>query len=319
MRRNIGLGAIFGLLVAVGLLFAQSQAVAQQQQWNGQPQGVQAPPTDRQMGPQLPTLQRRRPRPEPPPVPFVLSAAEQAQVDRALETWESRSKEIRTFDCKFTRWKYDAVFPDPKDPNKANYIDRGVIKYAAPDKGFFRADAADPKDDPHGLQSEQWICDGKSIFQYEKAKDDKEKSKVVEYPLPPDLQGKAITDGPLPFLFGAEAQKLKQRYYLRLITPRDAQGEIWLEAYPRYQKDAAEFKVAHLILQEKTMLPSALQIYMPTGQQRTVYKFDGIVINDPLRFFEGNPFHANVPFGWIKVVEQPQPPAQASRPAAGAR
>ena len=38
--------------------------------------------------------------------------------------------------------------------------------------------------------------------------------------MPPELQGKAIVDGPLPFLFGADAQKLKQRYYLRIITPR---------------------------------------------------------------------------------------------------
>ena len=36
---------------------------------------------------------------------------------------------------------------------------------------------------------------------------------------------------PRTFLFGAKAEQLKQRYYLRLITPQEAaQEQIWLEA-----------------------------------------------------------------------------------------
>ena len=39
---------------------------------------------------------------------------------------------------------------------------------------------------------------------------------LVEHPIPPQLQGQAIVDGPLPFLFGADAAKLKQRYWMKL-------------------------------------------------------------------------------------------------------
>ena len=51
---------------------------------------------------------------------------------------------------------------------------------------------------------EHWVCDGKSVFEYRH-----DQKQLVERPIPPQLQGKAIVDGPLPFLFGAEAAKLK--------------------------------------------------------------------------------------------------------------
>ena len=53
---------------------------------------------------------------------------------------------------------------------------------------------------------EHWVCDGTSIYEYRT-----EQKQLVERPIPKEMQGKAIVDGPLPFLFGAEAAKLKQR------------------------------------------------------------------------------------------------------------
>ncbi len=343
MRQYAGRGVQGGLWIAVSLL-AQGVAMAQTQPWNGPPpagpaaqgpmqgpvQGPTVPPPyplttpypstqgsypaaagprpDQVVGPQLPTLERRGPRVEQPPAPPPLSPQEQADVDRTLENWEQRSKVIRSYKCKFVRWEYDAIFSDPKKPGEAKYTDTGTIMFAAPDKGLFKVEG------DHGERAEQWICDGKSVFEYNTPK-----KQLIEHPLPPDLQGKAIADGPLPFLFGAEAQKLKQRYYLRVITPPNAQGEIWLEAHPRFQKDAANFSKAHLILQAKGMIPAALQIYSPNRQDRTVYKFEDTVINDPWQVLEGNPFRASKPFGWTKVVDQPQLPPQANRALSGPR
>ena len=120
----------------------------------------------------------------------------------------------------FYRWKYDAVFG-----RSAATAEKGELKFAAPDKGLMKIEAKDPK------QSEQWLCDGKSIYQF-----DYPRKIVTEYVMPPELQGKGIGDGPLPFVFGVEAQKLKQRYFMRIITPPNVQNEVWLEAYPRYQR-----------------------------------------------------------------------------------
>jgi len=205
-----------------------------------------------------------------------------------LQAWEQSSAGVRTFACDFTRFEYDNTF-GTGDPNKAKFIDRGRLKYSSPDKGAYYVDEPRP---------EQWICDGRSIIEY-----DYTKKEVIEHRLPPQLQGKAIGDGPLPFLFGASATKLNQRYFLRLVTPADRLGkEIWLQAYPRYQPDAANFARAELILVARTLQPYALALHLPNGNRQT-YVFEGIVINDPLGFLKGDPFVPRVPLGWQRVVD----------------
>ena len=100
---------------------------------------------------------------------------------------------------------------------------RALLKYAAPDKGLFRvlytknartASWAASEED----RADHWICDGKSVFQYIP-----KQKQLVEHKLPPELQGKAIVDSPLPFLFGTEAQKIRQRYFIRIIAPPPGQ------------------------------------------------------------------------------------------------
>ena len=93
------------------------------------------------------------------------------------------------------------------------------------------------------------------------------KKQVEEHRLPPELQGKAIANSPLPFLFGAEAQKLKQRYFIRIVTPPDVQDQIWLEAYPRFQQDAANFHHAQFVITTRGMSPFALMLVDPNGQR----------------------------------------------------
>jgi TIGR03009 family protein len=303
MRQSIVRGVIRGLLVAIGLLAAQSLALAQAPSWNGGPPGAQP---NQPAGPQLPTLQRRPARQEAPPW-FPLSPQEQMELDRVLEAWQQRSNEVKSFECSFTCWEYDAIFVDRTKPDKASFTDHGTIRYAAPDKGLFEVEG-DKTEDPQGQRWDKWICDGKSVFRFERPK-----KELHEYPLPPELQGKGITNSPLPFLFGAEAENLRKRYYLHIVTPRDAQGEIWLEGWPRFQQDKANFHHAQLILLAKGMVPSAMQIYETNSKDRKVYKFDDVLINNPWRMFGGNPFHAYTPLGWTKIVQRPQLPAQANR------
>ena len=70
------------------------------------------------------------------------------------------------------------------------------------------------------------------------------------------------------------ADTLKKRYWMRIITPRDVRDQIWLEALPRMQADAANFSKVELILQARDLMPFAMQIYKPGGQDRDVYQFD---------------------------------------------
>lgn len=262
-------------------------------------------PGARQPTPQQP----RQPQPHKSYSPFNLTPQEQARVDRVLNQWEQHNEKIKTFDCCFKRWIYDVVF-GPK--NQPKYIEMGVLKFAAPDKGLFRVDQMIEKNEEKQIdprRAEHWMCNGKSVYQYDPAN-----KQVKEYKLPPEMQGKAIASSPLPFLFGSTAKTLKQRYWVRLVTPPNTNNEIWMEAYPRYQEDAANFHHAQFIVTMPDMKPFALRLVEPNGKNYTVYQFYKIVPNDPLVIFRGDPFRPHVPGGWKLVVENPQP-AHAQRPA----
>lgn len=257
--------------------------------------------------------------------PFTLTPQEEAQVDRVLNLWERRNRDIKTFDCQFKRWIYDFVFaaPEPNQPGRPTAtIELGAIKYAAPDRGMFRVEKSEKEGKVAPIEdsrAEYWISDGKSIFEMKAAK-----KQVIEHKLPPELQGKAIADSPLPFLFGADAKKLKERYFLRLVTPPDVKDQIFLEAFPRFQRDAANFHHAQLIIKTEGMTPFGLMLMQPNGKDYTTYQFYDIVVNDPLRLFKGDPFRPFTPLGWQKVIDDsalapPVAPQQARRPAAGSQ
>jgi TIGR03009 family protein len=301
--------AFAGLAALTASVFGQSYPAQDTQQ----PSGVAAP--DQPVRPQVPVLTPRAPQQQgieqPTQAPFVLTQEEQAQLDAILKQWEEHNRNIKTFDCMFKRWIYDVVF-GPQD--KPKFVDIGEIKYAAPDKGSFYAKVtvqADGKEVPiEDARAEHWISDGKSIFEL-----NPRKKQLIEHKLPPQLQGKAIADSPLPFLFGSEAAKLKQRYWLRVVSAGQTNGQIFLEAFPKHQQDAANFSCAQFMIDAKDMNPFALKLIQPNKKDHITYQFYNVVVNNPLRLFQGDPFRPFTPFGWQKVVEEaPQTPgAQARR------
>jgi TIGR03009 family protein len=248
--------------------------------------------------------------------PFRLTAQQQDHLDRVLKYWEYKSSQVKTYQCRFTRYEYDVVF-GPKDPSVAKAISDGTIRYAAPDKGQFHVETVRHYRAPQaagekptyvaaaGDIGEHWISDGKSIYEF-KAKT----KQLIETQLPPHLQGSAITDGPLPFLFGAKAEKLKQRYWIREQVPPAGATQYWLEAYPRTRQDAANFQRVEVILDE-SFLPIALQLYPPnydpkTNPSRTSYRFDERQVNnlvDQVQGFMNSFVSPRLPAGWTRHVE----------------
>ena len=281
--------------------------------------------------------------PQAPPW-WPQSDAHQKYVSDVLNFWEQSSSNITHYQCKFSRWEYDPVWgpkPDPKTGKRpAVRISYGEIKYAKPDKGLFKVNkvthytaAANPADEAQflpkeGETGEHWVCDGKSIFQF-----DHENKKLIEHQLPPDMQGKAIVDGPLPFLFGAEARKIQERYWVGVFTPKDVKGQYWLEAWPKYREDAKNYKKVEIIIDEKDFLPMALQIYDHNGSvndpSSTVLTFEEREVNfdlrrlgilDPLGWTKREFIEPNKPFSYKKEVIRfdaasgQQPQQQATLP-----
>jgi TIGR03009 family protein len=265
---------------------------------------------------------------QPPQVPrqFQLNQIEQAYLDQVLDRWEQESAKIVTFKCAFQRWEYNAAFgPGLNIPlNK----DKGELSFQKPDKGSFQiteittwqAAPIEPGQQPPAEArgdwqvqpdaiGEHWVCDGQAVYEYRH-----DQKQLVERPIPKELQGKSIVDGPLPFLFGAEAGKLKARYWMR-ITQQPNADEIWLDAMPKYQADAANYTQVELVLDRQQLLPKAMRVHLPDGSKH-VYLFDGAAatINghlDRLRSLFQRPM---TPLGWKRVVEE-MPTEQAASPA----
>lgn len=265
----------------------------------------------------FPPAQAQQQQQQQPPAgaPFQLNPIDQAFLDQLLDNWELESGKIKTFRCEFERLDYDPVFaPAPGVPFSR---DHGELSYAKPDKGSFKITEvrrwkANPV--PPGRQTpqqqqgqwvvdanvigEHWVCDGENVHEYRQ----QQKLHIVR-PIPPDMQGKAIVDGPLPFLFGAEAEKLKDRYFLKVEQQPDP-NQIWLRAYPKFQADKANYDWVRLSLDRKSLLPIAMEVHLPNRSRHTyIFDQDTITVNGHFDMIK-NMFKApGTPFGWKRVVQ----------------
>jgi TIGR03009 family protein len=261
-----------------------------------------------------------------PTAPFTLTPEEETNLNRVLVDWQNMSGKVSTFESDFVRWDYDGVFGAPNVPAR---VSSGVIKYAGPDKGSYEHWQIDPKTQQKVADekfNEKWICTGDAVFQFRY-----DLKQVREHKLPENMRGKAIADGPMPFVFGVEAVKMRQRYWIRVTTPQEAanQSQVWLEAYPKEAKDAANFYKLDIILtfvvengQVVKLEPYAINMVLPNQKDRTVYRLSGQKANTQLQNIQqwfGNFIRPGTPLTWThQVVEETAPPAgPESQPAPG--
>lgn len=257
----------------------QFQAQAPARSPSGQVPGIHAPA-------QPPAGEAAAPV-QAPRAPFDLTPQEQAHLDSVLVEWERRTQGVKTFECQFAKLKYDLVFGSA---NKPTSVDEGTIKYSKPNQGLYEIVGARP---------EKWCTDGESFYEY-----NFDQKHVIQHILGPQAQGTGFAHCPVPFVFGARADDIKRRYWIRLVTPAEAKEEIWLDTYPKTQNDAGNYRRVDVILDARSMYPKAIQVYLPGGNQRDVYSFGKPLVNDPLRVFRRDVFSGPVPLGWKKVMEQ---------------
>jgi TIGR03009 family protein len=290
--------------ISIGLFLIAGPATAGAQQYQRGPQYQPGPRVQRPVGPQPP---------QPVRPPFVLTPQQQAHVDAVLDAWERESAHIKRFQCEFDRFDIDGLSADPNIPA---HVDAGEIKYESPDKGMYLVKGEKVGGRIiEGRRTEKWVSDGKSVFEY-----NYEKREVTEHPLPKEMQGKAIANGPMPFLFGAKAADLKARYWICLLRPGN-ENEIILEAVPKRREDAASYRVAQIILTGATMQPTGLRLIDPNGKDETRFSFTNAKVNSKnvLEFLKGNPFKGNTPLGWSKIVKELPAQQIGGQPPAGSR
>ena len=297
-----------------------------------QPQGpAGGPPPQNAIAPVGPILAPQQPNWIP------LAPDHEKWVNTVLQYWETHSNKIKALTCQFVRWEYDPVFgpklassdpgaPAIPDPETPFTIARGEIKYQQPDKGKFQITRlsryAGPPAMPGGQPKyvdqdasfgEHWVSDGKNVFEF-----DSRNKRVIQRELPPEMQGKAIADGPLPFLFGARAETIRARYWVRGL-PQGGNGKYWLEAVPKSRQDAQNFKAVTIVLDEKSYLPELLEVLAPnfdskTNPARTTYQLSKYDVTDDkfdikeqinrLNVFKSAFYAPTAPSGWTKVVQR---------------
>jgi TIGR03009 family protein len=258
--------------------------------------------------------------------PFAIDPLEQQFVLQTPQEWERTSANVQTFSSEFERWEYNTVWGPGKDVPLIKST--GNLSFSKPDKGSFKiekinrwtknnpTDAAPnaPGDWIHQPDEvgEHWVCDGKAVYEYN------HRDKQLEVlTIPPEMRGQGIVDGPLPFLFGAKANELMARYWIR--TEQSGPAEIWLKAYPRRMSDAANYKSVDVMLDRKSMQPKAIRVELPSGEEQHLYMFTNPKVNEKNlgTWFTGLFSAPRTPLGWKRVMADEMPAGpQAANPQA---
>lgn len=264
-------------------------------------------------------------RPSQPIRPFPqLSAEEQQYLIKVLDYWQAQSQGINQYQCTFNRYVYETGLTNYRDPKtgqlSADSVAIGEVRYAKPGKASYETTSLYKFDGPgkeykpisDAKLREKWVTDGDGIYEF-----DFESKRLYETKLPPSMRGEgAITESPIPFMFGARKDQVLERYWVRVTTPANAKDEVWLEAWPKRADDAQNYKKLEIILSMEPFLPKAVHMYLPQYNPKknnfsSVYiAFSEQKVNDRLsqfRNFMGNFVRPSLPTfetGWKRVDRQ---------------
>lgn len=219
---------------------------------------------------------------EPDPEPIVVDPQE---LQRVLLDWEQKTARITKLRGEHERYEYDYAFEVEKRAV-------GTFWFESPDKGRIdfnvelQPQIPNPPTNPGKIgksgnpfrivaaEPTIWSCDGAMILSVNV--NDRTYDKLE---IPPHQRGENIVDGPLPFLFGMKADKLKARYRMTLGDKHNQPGrtgrmEYHVVASPLKQEDAREWKRAEVLLDAQYCLPTAIRLINPAETSETVYVFD---------------------------------------------
>lgn len=241
------------------------------------------------------------------PPPFELLKEEQARLDEFLIHWEAFGKDIKRISCDVHVRDYDGgVFHQNSKvpmahtwgefrfiaPNKLSYHVRGEFVYIAPPAG------GDPKPEWKPSSNEKKIVfDGKNLVQY-----NFQKKEVHFFPIPEEESDYDLSMNKMfPLFFIANAEKLKMRYYMRIVTPAEkVDTDVWIEAFPRYASDQQMYRSLLILLRLNNLQPYYLRRMSQNGKSYSDLEFQSMTINKGLWNIE-----PNVDLGWSKKVEDP--------------
>ncbi|HMO15963.1 MAG TPA: TIGR03009 domain-containing protein [Pirellulaceae bacterium] len=237
------------------------------------------------------------------PAGFPLDDANQQWVDQLLAFWEQSSDQVKAYRCDFKRWNYLPSVLAYRDPSThklaAHSIMVGTIRFAKPGRGRYDIDTVwhfnapeqsggeprydlNPDESARANERETWICDGTTIYEF-----DYMNKRLNEARLPTEMQGEGLKNSPLPFVFGAKADDLKARFWIRPMVPEGLpDGYYMIEAFPKTSIDARTYSKIQIVLSSEPFLPVRVELFSVAFDPRTnpesaVLVFENRKINEP--------------------------------------
>jgi TIGR03009 family protein len=205
----------------------------------------------------------------PGTAPFgTLPPDHQKYLEDVLRFWEQKAASITRYAASFTCWEFDPA-KTTADFHFSYAV--GTLRYMKPDKGLYKVESlslySNQRDDAGkpqyatypNMHGEWWVCDGQNVSQF-----DRGQKIVTKFALPREMQGVGIVNSPLPFVFGMDARKTLDRFWIRPIADSSVPPHlILLEVFPKRPDDAMNYSKLHVFLDKNQGLPAALTIFAP--------------------------------------------------------
>ncbi len=177
--------------------------------------------------------------------------ASDPRLDQLLARWEKELRAVKQSMAAEVRCaRKEAVFGKTR-------LSTGWIKFMRPD--LARMDLTDTE---NAARYDRWICTGSHVYNFAPT----EKT-IYVYSLEQSQKGQMPDEGPLQFLSDMNAQKMKQRYGLK-ISKVDA-NYTYLDVFPKFAKDMQDFSYARLVILNQSDRPALaslvglpIQLYM---------------------------------------------------------
>lgn len=253
-----------------------------------------------------------------PPANYKPTETELQQLDEFLARWEEFGRGVKRVSCNVHMREFDGVLQqNSKTPVAHTW---GQFRFISPNKFLYhiKGEFVYTEQKPEGEWKEgqnEWmiVLNSKEFLQY-----DYKNKKIVAYPVVSEEQDMDLTmdNGQFPLFFVAKANVLKERFYLRIVTPESRQKtQVWIEAFPRYARDAQQFQSITVILGLKDLQPTYMRKIAVNGKSKTDLTFEDVQVNKGLWKIEGG----NLP-GWTRETreeefsilrQQPVAPEQA--------
>lgn len=213
-----------------------------------------------------------------PPTPAADPEAAK-KMNEILARWEAQSRKVRSLSIKFRLVDESKLFGA-----KTSY--EGQLRVRSPDRLY--VDYYELKGGrPASAMNERIVCDGKNLYQFLGPP-----KRCFVYPLQLEAAGEVLDMGPLPFLFGMTAAKVRERYEMTLasedvgtytiravprnsINREDDRGafQSYLDGFGGFRLRMAQDGYSQVLikLDKARLLPVVIRLWAPDGKDTRTY------------------------------------------------